>query len=296
MRIKDFPLTDLLQPATSPSVLPRPALPVPGRNGRDVARENEFRCLKAVSEFGHLRINELARAGWPSANYAEQLARRTAGRLLDAGLLAERKNALGSRSLCLTRGGAAWLEDRGVPARHTLDLSSVAGATFIHRTLATRYLIERSLSGHHVAGEYRILRKALPFSIDAVAARLGKAPDGLVWFKRGDGSFVVDFVEVEAARKARGELERALRWNELAGTVLPGAGRFVMSGLTFVFDASLNHARRIALAADCRWSARPLHERASLEQRVKLVAVKVRDPLVWEGSTTTTLHELRRSR
>lgn len=34
-------------------------------------------------------------------------------------------------------------------------------------------------------------------------------------------------------------------------------------------------------------------ERVTLEKRVKLVAVELRDPLVWVSSSVTTLHELR---
>lgn len=133
----------LTRPAVpTTTALPRP---VPRRSGRETARLNEFNVMKAVAQFGHLRVIELARAVWPQARYGEQLARRTVARLVAQGLLLERRNALGSRSLCLTRGGAAWLDARGVEAQHTLDLSSVAGSTFFHRTLATRYLIERQV-------------------------------------------------------------------------------------------------------------------------------------------------------
>ena len=103
--------------------------------GREVARRNELKCMKAVIQFGHLRICEMARAVWPQARYGEQVARRTVARMVEQGLLLERRNALGSRSLCVTRGGATWLNARGIEAQHTLDLSSVSGSTFFHRTL-----------------------------------------------------------------------------------------------------------------------------------------------------------------
>lgn len=272
---------------------PAPARPRQQRCGRDVARSNEQRCLVAIAKFGHLRVSELARAVWPNARYGEQVARRTVRRLVQQGLLLERRNALASTSLCLTRTGAAWLELRGIAAQHTLDLSSVAGPTFFHRTMATRYLIERQLAGGQVAGEYLILRRALPFNMDGLAKALRKLPDGLVWQRRHDGSMGVELVEQEAAPKARAELEKCLRAAEFVGAKLPGNAPFTVSSVVFVYDRDLNHARRLLLAAGSLWGSRPASERAMLEQRVKLVAVQLRQPLVWVGHSSTTLHELR---
>jgi hypothetical protein len=213
--------------------------------------------------------------------------------MVKQGLLLERRNALGSKSLCLTRGGAAWLDARGVQAQHTLDLSSVAGSTFFHRTLATRYLIERQVAGYQVAGEYQILRRKLPFSIDGLAKALRKLPDGLVWQRKSDGTVAVEIVEQEAAAKARSELEKCLRAAEYVGTSLSKDGTAKVAGLVFVYDRSLNHARRILLAANSIWGGRTLAERATLESRVKLVAVELREPLVWVSSSVVTLHEFR---
>ncbi len=252
--------------------------------------------MKAVAQFGHLRISELSRAVWPMARYGDQLARRTAARLVRQGLLLERRNALGSKSLCLTRGGATWLEVRGVEAQHTLDLSSVAGSTFFHRTLATRYLIERKVEGFHVAGEYQLLRRKTPFPIDALVKALRKLPDGMVWQRRADGSASVELVEQEAAAKPRQELEKCLKAAEYVGRSLDSEGRYRIGGLVFVFDRELNHARRILLAATTLWGDRPDAERATLEKRVKLVAVELRDPLMWVSSSVVTLHDLRQRR
>ncbi len=138
------------------------------------------RHTRPVAHFGHARVVELARAGWPTARYGEQVCRRTVQRLLRQGLLRERRNPLGSKSLCLSRPGAAWLELRGIKAQQTLELSSVAGPTFFHRTMGTRYLIERQVAGCQVAGEYLILRRQLPFSIDELTKVLQRLPDGLL--------------------------------------------------------------------------------------------------------------------
>lgn len=263
------------------------------RSGRAQARINELKCMRVVAQHGHVRVAELARAVWPKARYAEQVCRRVASRLVAAGLLLERRNALGSRSLCLTRVGANWLEARGIEAQHTLDLSSVSGSTFFHRTLATRYLIERQVEGFQTAGEYLLLRRKAPFPVDHMVKMLRKMPDGTIWQRRGDGPMSVEVCEVEAARKALPQLAACLRWAELAGQPLDQAGAYRLGGLVFVYDRELNHARRILLAASSLWGARPLQERVTLERRVKLVAVELHDPLVWVGYSVTTLHDLR---
>lgn len=297
MRVTHADVAGLLaKPATAApptQTSTRPARVVLQRSGRDIARSNELRCMKTIAHFGHMRIAELARAVWPVARFGEQVARRTVKRLVEQGLLLERRNALASTSLCVTRAGAAWLELRGVPSQHTLELSSVSGPTFFHRTLATRYLIERQLTGCHVAGEYVILRRALPFNIDSLAKALRKLPDGFVWQRRHDGTFGVELVEQEAAPKSRAEIEKCLRAAEYVGARLPGEGPFIVAGVVFVFDRDLNHAKRILLAANSLWGNRPLSERSKLEERVKLVAVHLREPLMWVSSSVTTLREFR---
>lgn len=263
------------------------------KSGREIARVNELNCVAAVARWGHLRIQEMARAVWPKAKFAEQLAARTARRLTKQGLLLERRNALGGRSLCLTRAGVAWLEVRGIEAQHTLDLTSVSGPTFFHRTFATRYLIERQNAGQNVAGEYLILRRKLPFKIDSLSRALRKLPDGFSWSRMPDGVMAVEIIEQEAASKARAELEKCLRAAAYVGTCLPGDAVYKLSAVVFVFDGSLSHARRILLAANALWGNMPVPERVALEKRVKLVAVELRPPLVWVRQRTITLHDFR---
>jgi hypothetical protein len=159
--------------------------------------------------------------------------------------------------------------------------------------MATRYLIERQIAGHQVAGEYLILRRKQPFDIDGVARALRKLPDGLAWQRRADGTVLVDFIEQEAAAKARAEIERCLKAAEFVGTSLSADGSYRVGGVVFVFDRSLNHARRLLLAASSLWGGRTLAERTTLERRVTLVAVELREPLVWVGYSVTTLHDLR---
>lgn len=296
MKISDTDIAGLLssrQPSTSLDAKATSVRKVQQkRAGQEVARDNELKCMVVVSKFGHLRISELARAVWPSARYAEQLAGRTVRRLLKRGLLLERRNSLGGRSLCITRPGATWLDVRGFEAQQTTALA-VDGPTFFHRTLQNRYLTERQIAGQHVAGEYLILRRKLPFSIEPLIKKLKKLPDGFAWSRMADGTMALEWIEQEAASKARGELEKCLRVSECVGTQLRGDVAYKLSALVFVFDDSLNHAKRILLAANSLWGDRPAHERITLEKRVKLVFVEIRPPLVWVSHRVTTLHDYR---
>lgn len=121
-----------------------------------------------------------------------------------------------------------------------------------------------------------------------------KLPDGLVWQRDvRDDSVAVELVEQEAAPKSRAEIEKALRAATLVGTALSADGRVRLSGVVFVYDRSLNHERRLLLAANSLWGGRSLGERTTLERSVKMVAVDLREPLVWVGSTVRTMHEVR---
>lgn len=265
------------------------------RCGRVQAGVNELDCMKALALFGHARAAEIARLVWPKAAYAEQMASRTMARLRDAGLTLSRRNACGSHSWVVTRKGAAWLEERGVQARHTLDLSSVAGSSFAHRTLSSRFLIEQRLAGFAVAGEYQLAVGSQPFDIGPLCKKLGKASDGLYWRKGANGHHSVWWTEVENAPKALGELQRVLAVAEHAGTIL-GAANTHLAGLTVVVDASLSHAQRLLRAATERWGDRDAASRTALESRVQVVLVDIRPPLVWAGHRTVNLLELRQRR
>ncbi len=109
MKISSTELTSMLsvKPASAQATVSAKRSAQVKRCGRDVARVKELNCMAAVAKFGHLRIIELARAVWPTAKFGEQVAGRTVQRLVEQGLLLERRNALGSRSLCLTRVGQA---------------------------------------------------------------------------------------------------------------------------------------------------------------------------------------------
>jgi len=265
------------------------------KSGRLVAVENERDFLVCVSQFGHLRIAELARAIWPSGRCAEQMAQRTASRLVRAGLLAVRKNALATRSFVLTRRGAAFLEVRGIPARHTLELSSVSGATFIHRSLASRYLIEKQLDGKKVAGEYRLSNGDVPFQLARLEQAAKKHPDGVTWSAIGGSQIGVDWIEVENAAKPLVAISSILRVAELIGASIDSEIGAVLRSLVIVFDGDQNHGRRICKAANERWGNLPVNVRERYERSIFVCRASMTFPLHWRGMSEISLHDLRRA-
>lgn len=297
MALDNDTLACLLRPAAQgPKQAPLPRKPARRAPcGRARASINEFESMKALALLGHARVAEISRMVWPKAAYAEQMAGRTLARLQDAGHTLPKRNACGSKSWVITRKGAAWLEERGVPARHTLDLSSVSGSSFAHRTLGSRFLVEQHVAGFSVAGEYQLAVGKLPFAIEPLCRKLGKASDGLYWRKGANGQTSVWWTEVENAPKAYNEILRLLSVAEHVGTAL-GVANVHLAGLVVIADASLSHAQRLLRAANERWSGRDAASRTALESRVQVVLVDIRPPLVWVGHRTCTLLELRQRR
>jgi hypothetical protein len=291
MRLQESDLLGLLTGKQSP---PRRSA-APRRSGRHVARSNELRVVVAVNQFGHLRIAEIARAVWPTARYAEQLAARTVARLQRQGVLVSRLNAVGGRSFVISKRGAAWLAVRGHEARHTLDLSSVGGSSFVHRTLASRVLIERRLAGYEVAGEYALQLGRVPFDASALFRAARKKPDGLFWRRDGRG-IAVHVLEVENSNKPLAELTRVLRWAQWVDRTFDPRARAYLAGLTIAFNADLNHAASIARAGDALWKERSSSEKACLEARINLLHADISPPLVWKGSREQRLQDWRRGR
>ncbi|MBV8123490.1 MAG: hypothetical protein JO370_05340, partial [Paucibacter sp.] len=151
-------LTTLLKPSGDRRETTRPA----GLSSRAKAEAARVAALKALRHWGHMRCSELARVVYPHASHGEQLAQRLMQRLTERGEAVPRRNALGTRSYVLSRGGAAALDAMGWDAKHGLELSSVAGGTFLHRSLATRYGVEQELRGFTAYGEHAIAQGFAP--------------------------------------------------------------------------------------------------------------------------------------
>lgn len=238
--------------------------------------------------FGHLRAQEVSMALYRAARNGQQLAQRLLAGARKAGLVLARTNTLGSTSWVMAERGVARLDLMGHPARHGRDIVGVAGATFLHRTLATQYLLHRSKGAASVFGEYAIAHGLAPIRRETMSTRFRKLADGLVLYGTDRGP-VVDVVEVEASCKPMGELVGVLGWAEVVGTPLNGPSSPRIARLVVVFDGSQGHARRLVRAARERWGHCGPAEQQAAMRRVVLCAARLGPARAWQGCEEKTL-------
>lgn len=276
---------------------PLPPDPVQKRSGREVASENELKVLKAIRFFGHLRLQELGRAVWPKHAYAEQMAARTLKRLELKEEVLRRKNSLASSSFVLSSKGARRLKSLGLPCRHGRDIVGVAGATFFHRTLASRFLIEEQITGKEVFGEYAIAHNLAPATREHLAKTFGKLPDGLVIYKcktkTGNPILLADWLEVEQAAKPLDEIKKVVCIAQKCGSWLDAGQKVKLFRLVVLFDQSQNHGTRLLKAATEVWFGSDERSRDDIESRIILARADVIFPLQWRKYEFVTLKDFR---
>lgn len=288
------------KPPTAPTAMPeRQRLPgyistragapeAPRASTQTVHQRRLADLLVLLARFGHLRAHEVATAMFGPAQCGRQLAQRLLRAAAKSGLVLPRKNALGGLSWVLAERGVAQLELHGYQARHGRDIVGVAGATFIHRTLATQYLLHRARKKASVFGEYGIAHQLAPISREAMSARFHKLADGLVVYGT-DRGLAVDVVEVEASSKPMAELVNVLGWAEVVGTPLNGAGSPTIARLVVAFDGSQGHAKRLLRAARERWGHCGPAEFQAAMRRVVLASARVGPGQTWQGCEEQTL-------
>jgi len=243
--------------------------------------------LIVLAKHGHVRPVDVAAALWPHARFAEQLAGRQLKRLELTGLLIARSNAVGATSYVLTRRGAALAEAFGARARHGLDLTSVAGATFIHRAIGTRFGIEMEKQGCSFFGEHAILTGQAPYTAEQLISAFGKLPDFLLRPRGADGYW---FGEVEVAAKAVAELERCVR---VAIThPVAKANALPMLGVLFLCDDRLNHEKKIRNVASRLILEGGARVKTLLASRVRVALVTQGPRAKWIGMTSPTSLEI----
>lgn len=279
MKICSSDMNPLLRPA-------RPQCAAKVRRGvSTVERSQQLTrgTLQALSRWGHLRAADLAPLLWPSATYGEQLSQRLLVRLQGEQLILARGNATGGTSYVLTRRGARVAESMGFAARHGLDLSSVAGSTFIHRSLATRFGIELETRGNRCLGENEFSSNTHVLTSSLIARQFSKLPDVIVTGGQGTTSeFNVTWCEVESAAKARAEIERCLKIAEHIGQRFTGTA-YRLHRLLFVCDGRFNHEERIARIARTFWAGRSVAQIRELFQRVCFVRAELGPRARWRG-------------
>ena len=191
------------------------------KDGRQIARQNEQRCLRALHRFGWLRTRDLAALCWqrwasnpggppnlgpttPTAS-ALRMAQRTMRRLLDARRVIVGQGPDGSRIYALSEGGARSLKDAGVTAVSGKDLvRGFSTAYYRHRCIANQVAISGMMQGFRASTDREI---AQGLWLGGEAGIAGKRPDVLL--RGGNRAW---WVEVERSRKNATEYKALLVW------------------------------------------------------------------------------------
>jgi hypothetical protein len=276
------------------------------KDGRAVADNNDLKVLKVVRLFGHLRRQEIAMAVWPKSSYksANIMASRTVVRLMRAGMLLERPNSLGGTSLVLGARGVTRLKDANLEAQEGYELA-VDGPQFFHRTLGTCYLLEKSVAGSGIFGEFAILKQTergwSPLAKKFLIEKYAKVPDGLIMYSAESSGFVgiewmVDWVEVESAYKPYEELKKAFALAVRTYLPLNTTGSIVLHKLVFVYDSRQGHERSILLSLK-KFIAEELPKtkgalRDAFLGDIILAKCMIDPPLVWRGVEERTALDL----
>lgn len=260
---------------------------------RLVAHENDIAVLQLVRNYGHVRRSEVAKGVWPmsSPGVALKMAKRTVRRLLENGLLAEKPNSLGGRSLVLSARGVSELRMRGFEAHDGHELSSIGGPHFFHRTLGTRYLIERAAFGNQVYGEYLLSKGWGPIGAGELRERFSKLPDGLAFapgIERGldRNLYAADWIEVESSYKPDKELEKIFNIAWKVGTWLNTAETILLDRVVFVYDERQRHENQI-LASLKRYLEKNQRANRELLGSIIFVRCRINFPLVWQSYQET---------
>jgi hypothetical protein len=280
-----------------------PKIPARKPDGRVVAETNELSVLKAVRQYGHVRRTELARAVWPHSpeSSARLMTQRTVKRMRDKGLLGERPNALGGRSLILTTKGVTRLREYGFDAQDGSELSSIAGPQFFHRTMGTCYLIERGARGHTPLGEYALSRASRPIGRTELAERFRKLPDGIVLVpgqERGYDKTVnaADWIEVESSYKPDDEIARILEIAWKTGSWLNTAETVLLDRVVFVYNTKQRHETTILNSLRRYLKDHPIENRDIILGSIVFARCNVDIPLVFRGYEELTALELLRDK
>jgi hypothetical protein len=255
-------------------------------DGRIIAAKNERGVLELIRKYGHIRCAEIARSEWSESTQvvAEKMASRTSRRLVAMKQVMVRRNALGGRSYVLARAGVRRLRAWGLDAEPGYDISSVSGPQCYHRTLATRYLVERSVAGHQSFGEYALAKGWAPINHSDLRRAFGKIPDGIVIVpgsERGyrDNRFAVDWIEVESSTKPTKELHRIFSVAQKPARWLDENQTMMLDRVVFVYCIEQGHEGRILRALQRYTSAHGATP--ELLRRIAFARCDIEPPFVW---------------
>lgn len=191
------------------------------KDGRQLARENEIRVLRALHRFGWLRTRDVAALCWrrwasrpsgppniapsqPTAS-AVRMAQRTLRRLREARLVILGQGPDGSFIYALSESGARGLKNIGMTAISGKDLvRGFSSAYYRHRCIANQIAISAMVQGFRISTEREIAQGLWLGGETGIA---GKRPDILL-----RSGHRVWWVEVERSRKNAKDYKALLLW------------------------------------------------------------------------------------
>jgi hypothetical protein len=191
-------------------------------DGREIARQNELRVLKALHKFGSLRTRDLAALIWSPAkanppkglflprmitvgSSAVRMAQRTLSRLRESHQVFLHTSPDGSLLYGLSEGGARVLRALDIPAKSAKNwLRRFSPQQYHHRRIANEIAISAILQGYRASSEHEI---AGGLWLGGMSGIYGKKPDVVV--RSGK---VVWFIEVERSRKNKNDHIKLLHW------------------------------------------------------------------------------------
>lgn len=222
------------------------------KDGRVVARDNEFRVLRALHRFGWLRTRDVAALIWkhwasnatsncPSLNPSQpttaglRMGQRTLRRLREKRLVLSAKAPDGSTIYSLSEAGARSLQGVGVTAAASGkdQVRSFSSGHFRHRCISNEIAIAAIIQGFRASSEREI---AQGLWLGGQLGIAGKRPDVLI-----RSGAILWWIEVERSRKNGKDYARLLNWLEVIkrdalaphGTKLFG-GKWTLGKVVFV--------------------------------------------------------------
>ena len=224
---------------------------------------------------------------------------RTLARLLEAKQVFRMGNPLGGYSYLLTWIGAnrvgLSLED---DARSGRGITSVTGPQFIHRTLGTRYLIEKEADGLTAHSEYALYRGLSGISRKTFAEHFQKIPDGLVLVNgtaRGldPGITAVDWVEVESYYKPPVERRKIIALSEKFGAWIDRDRKLLLDRIVFVYS-SMNAHEQSLLSGIYSYVREHKITNPQILSKIVLARCDIRPPFIWIGYTEVSWLQMQR--
>jgi hypothetical protein len=212
------------------------------KDGRQIAKENEIRVLRALHRFGWLRTRDLAGLCWqrwasklsvppglgpikPTGS-AVRMAQRTLRRLRDGRLIITSQAPDGSIISALSEGGVRVLKDAGITAISGKDLvREFSSAYFRHRCIANEIAISGIAQGFRTSTERETAQGLWLGGKDGIQS---KRPDVLL--RSGNQ---VWWVEVERSRKNKKDYAALLIWltKVLRNKMQPGETQLLGPGV-----------------------------------------------------------------